>query len=297
MADTLAGAHTEFETRLAPVAPNVRLEVRDYPPVAPQTGLPVICLHGLTRNARDFERVAPRIASLGRRVLAISMRGRGGSDRDPDPAHYTPPFYARDVIAVMDQARVPRATFVGTSMGGIITMLIAQGAPQRVAAAVLNDIGPVLDPAGLARIAAYVGKSVPVETWEAAAAAVQSAQGVAFPARANDAAFWRSFARRTMRQSADGRIEADYDPMIALAFSEPPAEPLDLMAAYRALARRPVLAVRGAISDLLSREGLAQMRTIKPDLAVAEIADVGHAPTLEEETAWMALIDFLARAP
>jgi pimeloyl-ACP methyl ester carboxylesterase len=297
MPDTHTGAAAEFEARMAPVAPGLRLEVRDYAPAAPQTGAPVICLHGLTRNARDFELVGARIAALGRRVLAISMRGRGGSDRDPDPAHYQPLFYARDVVAVMDQARIPHAVFVGTSMGGIISMLIAQGAPQRVAAAVLNDVGPVLDPAGLQRIAGYVGKGGQSATWEAAAEAVKAVQGVAFPARAEDADFWMTFARRTWRQIEPGRIEPDYDPMIALALAEPPREPLDLMTAYRALAKRPVLVVRGAISDLLSRDGLEQMRAMKPGLATVEVEDVGHAPTLEEDASWMAVLDFLARAP
>lgn len=286
-----------FEDRFIAMRDGVKIHVRDYPPTLPDTGLPVICLHGLTRNARDFELVAPRIAALGRRVLAMSMRGRGRSDRDPDASHYAPPVYVQDVSAAMDALGVPRAVFIGTSMGGLITMLLAAQAPERVAATALNDVGPVLDPAGLARIASYVGKAQPAASWDAAAAATRAVNGAAFPTRLGDDAFWHIFARRTWREFGPGRFEADYDPAIANAFAPQPnaAPPADLRPLFEALARRPVLVIRGAISDLLAPEGLAAMKAIKPDLASVEVPHVGHAPTLEEEESWDALLDFLAR--
>ena len=132
---------------------------RDYAAMAGR--LPVVCLHGLTRNSADFEAVAPKIAALGRRVIAIDARGRGRSDNDPDATRYRPDVYVGDVLHVLDTLGIPRAVFLGTSMGGIMTMLAATIAPDRIAAAILNDIGAEVDPAGLKRIASYVGKAGP----------------------------------------------------------------------------------------------------------------------------------------
>ncbi len=285
-----------FEERIVATADGLALYVRDYAALAPQTGLPVICLHGLTRNSRDFEVVAPRIAALGRRVLAPDMRGRGRSANDPDPAHYVPMVYAQDVVRILDQLAVPKAVFVGTSMGGIITMIVAASSSERVAAAALNDIGAKLGEAGVRRISAYVGSAKPAANWAEAAAAVKAIAGAAYPDRADDAAFWEMFARRTWRQRDDGLLEADYDPTIALAFADAETAPvLDMTPLFAPLAAKPVLLVRGALSDLLEAETVDYMRGLKPDLAVAEVARVGHAPTLEEPEAWDALLDFLAR--
>ena len=146
-----------FEERIVATIDELPLYVRDYPPLLPETGLPVICLHGLTRNSRDFDVIAPRIAALGRRVVAPDMRGRGKSANDPDPAHYVPAVYAQDVLKLMDALEIPRAVFIGTSMGGLIIMVLATMAPDRIAASVLNDVGPKLNPAGLSRIAGVCG--------------------------------------------------------------------------------------------------------------------------------------------
>jgi pimeloyl-ACP methyl ester carboxylesterase len=285
-----------FEERIVPTMDGLTLYARDYPPLSPVTGLPVICLHGLTRNGRDFDVVAPRIAALGRRVVAPDMRGRGKSANDPDPAHYTPAIYAQDVIAMMDRLDIPRAVFIGTSMGGIIAMAIAALAPDRIAASVLNDVGVKLGAEGIARIASYVGRTQPVSSWERAAEAARAVAGAAYPERLDDAAFWSHFARRTFRERADGQIETDYDPHIALAFADAADAPSpDLTPFFQALALKPMLSVRGGISDLLTEDVVATMRTLKPDLATVEVANVGHAPWLDEPEAWDAILDFLAR--
>jgi pimeloyl-ACP methyl ester carboxylesterase len=266
---------------------------RDYS--AAGSRLPVICLHGLTRNSADFEGIAPRIASSGRRVIAIDARGRGKSDNDPDPARYRPDVYVGDVIRAMDILRIPRAVFLGTSMGGIMTMIAATVSSSRVSAAILNDIGPELDPAGIRRIASYVGKADLFASWPAFTAAVRSTQSVAFPK--GDEAFWNAFARRVGRERADGWVEFAYDPAIASAFNTPPdSPPPSMIPLFEALAERPILVVRGAISDLLSPQGVATMKRVKPDLEYVEVPDVGHAPTLEEPQAWDAIASFLARA-
>jgi pimeloyl-ACP methyl ester carboxylesterase len=271
-------------------ADGLGLFVRDYAPLQPALGLPVICLHGLTRNSADFEVVAPRIAALGRRVIAMDVRGRGRSDWDGTPARYMPLTYAQDALKVLDQLGVERAVWLGTSMGGLITMVAAAMAPDRVGAAILNDIGPVIDPRGLARIVTYIGKGEPRSNWDEAAAAVAMTQGVAFPDA--DAAFWHAFARRTYRRRADGRLELDYDPAIAQPQSTPAP---DLRPVFKALQPVPTLVLRGGLSDILSREGVAEMQALKDDLDVSEVPNVGHAPTLEEPCAWLPIVDFLAR--
>lgn len=275
----------------------LQLYARDYAPLLPQTGAPVLCLHGLTRNSKDFESVAPRIAALGRRVIVPDVRGRGRSAYDPDPAHYVPTVYAQDVLTLLDKLGLEDAVFVGTSMGGIITMVVGALAPNRIAAAVLNDIGPRLNTSGLSRIGAYVGRTPPLENWEQAIDAVRALGGSAYPTRADDGAFWEAFTRRTFRAREDGKIVTDYDSNIALAFTDPETStPVDLTPLFQALAAKPMLSLRGALSDLLSPEIVAYMKSLKPDLEAVEVPDVGHAPMLDEPQAWDALLDFLARA-
>jgi len=286
-----------FEERVIATVDGLALYARDYPPLLPETGLPVVCLHGLTRNSRDFEIIAPRIAVLGRRVIAPDMRGRGNSANDPDPAHYVPAVYAQDVIKLLDELGVAKAVFIGTSMGGIITMALATMAPDRIAAAVLNDIGPKVKMEGLGRIAAYVGNVQPLESWDEAAEANRATNGAAFPERLDDMAFWRAFARRTFRTLEDGRVELDYDPHIALAFADfnPDDAPPDMTPLFQALASKPVLSVRGALSDLFDEGGVEAMRALKSDLDTVTVEAVGHAPMLDEPEAWDAVLDFLAR--
>lgn len=286
-----------FEERIVATIDGLALYARDYAPLLPETGLPVICLHGLTRNSRDFEVVAPRIAALGRRVIVPDMRGRGKSANDPDPAHYVPMVYAQDVLKVMDALDVAKGVFVGTSMGGLITLVIAATAPARIAASVLNDVGPQLDPAGLSRIASYVGHVRPMASWAEAAEATRAVNGSAFPDRLDDEAYWMTFARRTHHARDDGQIELDYDPHIALAFADfdPDAPPADLTPYFLALSAKPVLSVRGALSDILSDAAVARMRSVNSELEAVTIENIGHAPMLDEPEAWDALLDFLAR--
>jgi pimeloyl-ACP methyl ester carboxylesterase len=285
-----------FEERVIATVDGLSLYVRDYAPLLPQTGLPVICLHGLTRNSRDFEVIAPRIAALGRRVIAPDMRGRGQSANDPDPAHYVPAVYAQDVISLLDALETPRAVFLGTSMGGLVTMLTATLAPDRVAATIINDIGPKVEVGGLAKIATYIGRGLPLPSWAAAAQAVRDTVGDAYPDRVHDDAFWDAFARRTFHQLDDGRVETDYDPNIALTFADPETTPVpDLTPLFQAIAGKPLLSVHGEISNILSADGVAVMRGLKPDLHTVDVPNVGHAPCLDEPEAWDAILDFLAR--
>jgi pimeloyl-ACP methyl ester carboxylesterase len=210
---------------------------------------------------------------------------------------YGVPTYVQDVLAVLDKLGLERAVFLGTSMGGLITMVLGALNPGRIAAAVLNDVGPELNPAAIARIAAYVGKTEPVRDWAAAAAATKAIGETAFPGR--DEAFWLAFAQRCWKEQPDGRIALDYDPMIAVPFglADGPAPP-DLKPVFQAaFAEAPTMLVRGALSDLILPEHVATMRGLKPDLNVVEVANVGHAPMLDEPESMDALVDFLARVP
>jgi len=273
------------------------LFARDYAGGSGQARLPLVCLHGLTRNSKDFEEVAPRLAAAGRRVLVPDIRGRGRSDRDPDPRNYRPSTYARDVLALLDRLGIARAVFIGTSMGGIITMAIAALRRRAIAAAVLNDVGPEIGRGGIERILSYAGKSAGVGDWREAADYVRRINAVAFPC--NSDSDWAAFARRTFREEG-GRPVLDYDPAIMAPLSKGPPKTRSLAASllFRRLARsRPTLLVRGALSDLVTRDIADRMKRSAPGMKVAVVPEVGHAPMLTEPEAASAIDEFLSSVP
>jgi pimeloyl-ACP methyl ester carboxylesterase len=276
----------------------LRLYARDYAAASGPARLPVICIHGLTRNSADFDELAPLIAALSRRVLAVDVRGRGHSERDPRHDNYNPVVYANDVAKLMHELGIARAIFVGTSMGGLITMTLAAQHIELVAAAVLNDIGPVLSEKGLARIAGYAGKAVALGSWDDAAGFVKDINLCAFPA--NTDADWNKWARRAFEQDDEGRLCPRYDPNIAIALQTGKLRPTSLAArmAFRRLARkRPVLLVRGELSDLVETRQADWMRRAAPNMQYVEVPQVGHAPMLTEPAALEAIAHFLATVP
>lgn len=274
------------------------LYARDYAAASGPAKLPVIAIHGLTRNSADFGAIAPLIAQSGRRVLAVDIRGRGLSDRAPDPMTYQPLNYAHDILALMDQAGVARAVFLGTSMGGLITMALAAIRSKVIAAAIINDVGPEVAKEGLARIAAYSGQPVDTPGWAEAAAYVKSINAVAFPHYTD--ADWDSFARRTFRIGTEGAPVLDYDPDIAVPIKAAGARALvpNLWPMFNRLTKaRPVLLVRGQNSDLLSEAIAAKMRKRAPKMDYVEVPGVGHAPMLDEPEAKAAIFPFLGELP
>ena len=274
------------------------LYARDYPGADGPVRLPVIAIHGLTRNSADFDAIAGLIAQSGRRVLVVDVRGRGKSDRAPDPMTYQPPVYAKDILALMEQAGIARAVFMGTSMGGLITMAVAALKSKVIAAAILNDIGPEVDPAGLARIAAYAGQPLNTPTWADAAAYVKTHNAVAFPE--NTDADWDAFARRVFREGTEGTPILDYDPDISVPIRAMGSKALvpNLWPFFTRLAKgRPTLLIRGGTSDLLSGGIAAKMRKRAPKMAYAEVTGIGHAPMLDEPEARSAIFQFLAELP
>ena len=274
------------------------LFARDYPGADGPAQLPVIAIHGLTRNSADFDAIAPLIARSGRRVLALDVRGRGQSDRATDPMTYQPPVYAKDVLGLLEAAGIDRAVFLGTSMGGLITMAITALKSRVVAAAILNDIGPQVSPEGLARIAAYSGQPVDTPTWAAAAAYAKRINEIALPHYTD--ADWDAFARRVFRDGTEGAPVLDYDPDIAVPIraAGPKALVPNLWPYFRRLAKkRPTLLIRGAASDLLGADIAAKMQKAAPDMRYAEIPGIGHAPMLDEPESRSAIFEFLRDVP
>ena len=273
------------------------LYARDYPAASGHDRLPVICLHGLTRNSKDFEDIAPIIASWGRRVIVPDVRGRGQSDRDPNPKNYQPKIYARDLLSMMEELKVPRAIFLGTSMGGIIIMTLAAMRLRAIAAAILNDVGPAIAPEGIARILNYVGKGPEVRDWNDAADYVRRTNLVAFPHFSDEE--WHRFAQRTFRNGSAG-LNLDYDPAITVPLQKPPPKMAGFVAGllFRRLARkRQTLLIRGELSDIVSAEIADKMQRIAPRLRRVDVPGVGHAPLLTEPVAVDAIDQFLRTIP
>jgi len=260
--------------------------------------LPAVCLPGISRTAEDFRELLQAFATHSknpRRAIALDSRGRGLSARDPNPTNYTVPIEIGDLLAVLDAEKITRAVFVGTSRGGILTMVMGAVRPQAIAGAVLNDIGPVLDMPGLLRIKTYVGKMPRPSSWAEAAMNLRKVMGGQFPAF--DEAKWQDYARRTWRNGKDGFTPRS-DPLIstALADIDPAVPPPDLWKQFNALAAAaPVLVLRGEHSDLLSRETVAAMRAKDQRVETIEIAGQGHAPFLVEAATIDPILAFAAR--
>ncbi|WP_189621984.1 alpha/beta fold hydrolase [Novosphingobium colocasiae] len=281
-----------YEDRFWSSRDGLKLHFRDY--AGGEGGkAPVVCLPGLTRNARDFETLAERIAPE-RRVLCLDLRGRGDSEYAKDSTNYVPAQYIDDLLVLLDQEGIERFVSVGTSLGGLMTMGLALFQPDRIAGAVLNDIGPVLEAAGLERIRDYVGQGRSFPTWVHAARAMEESQAVAHPGQ--DLEFWLGIAKQRMTLGSNGRIVFDYDMKIAEPFAHFDTSAIpDMWPALDALAGRPLLFVRGALSDILSAATLDEMVRRAPGSEAVTLPDVGHTPTLSEPAAEAAIDRLLAR--
>ena len=252
--------------------------------------LPVVCLPGITRNSRDFEDLAPHLASRYP-VICPDFRGRGLSARDPDWRNYRPTTYVGDVLSLLDTLSIPRAAFVGTSLGGLVSNLIAAESPARVGGVVLNDVGPVIGPEGLARIKAYIGRAAPVADWDAAVAQFREIYEIAWPGLPDAA--WQRLVRRSYRENARGVPELDMDPMIGEAARKVGTGLDDPWALFAAMRDLPLLVLHGEHSDILTDDIVAEMKRAKPDLRHVVVGNRGHVPLLDEPEVLAALDDFL----
>lgn len=286
-----------FQDIFTTSADGLRLRARTIGP-ADGIALPVLCLPGLTRTAEDFDIVARALADDSqnpRRVVAIDYRGRGRSDFDPNPANYSVPNETTDVLALANAAGITRAILLGTSRGGLISMVIAATRPELPAGIILNDIGPELDITGLMKIKGYLVPRVTPQTWSEAVAGLQRLFGSVFPALTE--ADWMAWAHRAFRQDADGRLVRTYDPGLAHTFDSisPETPPPPLWELFDQMAKVPLLSIRGELSDLLARECVAEMKRRRPDMETCDVPLQGHAPLLADATTIERIKDFCRR--
>lgn len=271
----------------------LRLYGRYYAAAVPSSRRPVLCLAGLTRNSRDFHDLAVALAEAGRDVYTLDSRGRGLSERDRDWKNYTVLVELNDALDFMTTKGLTDAAIVGTSRGGLIAMLMAAVRPRALGAVVLNDVGPVIEREGLSRIAAYVGRVPLPASWDEATALVREMSERQFPAVPTPQ--WAEVARAWFNEDNSGLPAPGYDRELSKALSVMDGPLPSLWPQFEALARVPVLAIRGANSDLLSEATLNEMGIRHPRFASLTVSGQGHAPLLKDAVSIMAVADFLAQ--
>jgi pimeloyl-ACP methyl ester carboxylesterase len=286
--------HTDTGRSVFVSAPDgLRLHVREYGTrLAPSPA--VVCLPGLARTAADFETLAPALASNGsRRVIALDSRGRGQSEYDPNPDNYNLMVELGDLVAVLTALAVGRAVFIGSSRGGLLSMQLGVAHPTAIAGVVLHDIGPVIEPRGLARLRSYVGKLPQPRSFDEGADILRRLFQGQFPNLTLDQ--WSASARRTW-QTRGGALVPTYDVRLSRTLAaidiERPLPPL--WNEFTALARRPMLVIRGERSDILSAETLAAMAARHRGMESVEVADQGHVPLLEGDIVGR-IVEFVAK--
>lgn len=255
------------------------------------TGLPILCLPGLTRNSEDFAPVAEAFGSAAR-IIRLDLRGRGASQYDTDPSNYNVLVEARDAVELLDHLGLDQVVVFGTSRGGLIALTLAATVRDRLKGIIFNDIGPHIDPRGMARIVETLGIAPPEPTLEAFAARFRSDSAATFPDVSIEA--WKRYLSRTMRETPGG-IELRYDPKIrdtVLASLEDGNWP-DLWPVFDLCEGLPLLLLRGQNSDILSPETAAEMRLRRPDMQYVEVANRGHIPFLDEPECKAAIGDYI----
>lgn len=254
------------------------------------TGIPVLCLAGLTRNTRDFDHVAPHLPQMMPvRLIRMDYRGRGQSDW-ADPSTYTIPQEAEDALGLLDHLGLEKAAILGTSRGGLIAMLIAATAKDRLLGVALNDIGPVISDAGLAVIKDYIGRK-PAQKTYTEAAQFRAMAWTHFEDVPMER--WLAEVKNHYIETPDG-LDLRYDSKLRDAVLEAGAQPApDLWPLYDAMLGLPLCLIRGANSDLLSEETADEMLRRRIDMIRADIDGRGHVPFLDEEPALDALHEWL----
>lgn len=258
--------------------------------------LTALCMHGLTRNHKDFEPMIEALLSAGLNVrfIAVDVRGRCQSDNDTNLENYTPATYAGDMVTLLNHLDIDKVVLIGTSMGGLMSMVMMSMIPDRILGVAMNDIGPELDQRGLDRISGYVGGNTTQPDWDTAGKAVASVQQVAFPDYSHED--WVAFAKRTYRENSDGSLELDYDPAIGRTVSDvkPTPETNALMwQLFNGMKPAPLLLFRGELTDLLTADIAEKMIETHGNAKLVTVPRVGHAPLLDEAEVVSALTSFL----
>jgi pimeloyl-ACP methyl ester carboxylesterase len=263
-----------------------RLVYSEWP--GPAGARTLVCVHGLTRNARDFDAIAEAL-SAHCRVISPDMPGRGRSENLTVPSEYNYPLYVADAAALIARLDVESVDWLGTSMGGLIGMMLAAQAGNPIRRLALNDVGPFLSKVGLERIRSYVGLDPTFPSLEMLEAVLRANYGSFGPLTE---AQWRKMTKDSARERPEGGWGLAYDPRIGDAFKEGPLEDIDLWPVWEAI-RCPTLLLRGADSDLLTREVAEEMTRRGPKAKLVEFAGVGHAPALLAEDQIAVVRDFL----
>jgi pimeloyl-ACP methyl ester carboxylesterase len=294
-------AAPEIIERFITAEDGLRLHLRDFNPHEhadnPASRLPVLCLPGLTRTAADFDDLATVLATdpaRPRRVLAMNLRGRGLSDRDPNAANYNVLTEARDVATALDKLGIARTILVGSSRGGLVALTLPALNPALLAGIVFNDIGPVIEMGGLVRIAGYAGKIAQPHDFAHGAQILRSLFGAQFPDLVESD--WTAWARRAWTVQ-DGKLSATCDPAVAASLGTlDPAKPFPpLWPAFDALPQVPLMVIRGEYSDLLSETTVSEMQVRRPGTTSLLVRSQGHTPLLAERDTIAAISTFAAR--
>ena len=250
----------------------------------------IMCVPGLTRNSRDFEDLAPYLAE-NYRVICPDLRGRGLSDYDPNWKNYHPLTYTDDLWKLLNNLDISKVCIIGTSLGGLISMVMAFQDANRLSGVIMNDIGPEIDQQGLERIKKYAGLLPPVKNWDEAALQTKEVYGPWL--KGLDESIWLKLAKRAYRTNADNQPVLDMDDNIGRAIKEVGEQKGNPWELFDGLKNTNILVLRGEISDILTDEILMKMKKRNPNIEYAVIPDRGHVPLLDEETSLTAINNFL----
>ena len=291
---------TEYNDFWYTSSDGLRLYARDYSSVINKNkkAKTILCMHGLTRNSADFEDICSVLADRYR-LIVVDQRGRGLSEYDPDPTNYNPLVYVQDMFLLLNRLGVSSVILMGTSMGGMMAMMMAAMKPEMVQTIIINDIGPEIAKKGLDRLKKVVGKSAPVRNWEEAAKQTAAINDIAFPEANNQD--WLKFAKRLYRVDYKGCPVLAYDLGLAVTLTDndetrdDKSVAPDLWPVYEQILDKPILLIRGELSDILDAECVLMMQQKKPDIEILEIPNVGHAPLLSEADVATVIVNFLSR--
>ena len=266
----------------------LNLYYRDFG--AENTGTPIICLPGLTRNSRDFEDLANYLSDR-RRVITTDFRGRGFSDHDPNWENYHPLTYVNDVVTLLDHLGIEQVIVIGTSLGGLCSMAMSFLHPTRIVGAVMNDIGPEINPAGIARVQEYTGRTPPVNTWEEAIEQSKEIYGEWLPGLSDE--YWKKMVWRAYREDENGVPVLDIDTNIGEAVRNVGPQKGDPWELFTSFGDKPVTVLWGVMSDILTEDIIEKMVERKPDLNVVAVPNRGHVPLLDEPECIEAIDSYL----